>query len=381
MCSSCLDPLSSSSHRLKSVIITYQLLNEEGLPIVEISEPMAESVPPSSAPEGFIEEESELVPMHKLSEKERSQRRERANRILDMLEAEEEQLNRASSERERAQSNEPSEAQRLADAQAEAARRLAAREMQKRMGKALLKNFTEQREQEEKARKADERREEEARSAMPSPARIKPRKSVSFANVPEVDKVTPKSKPSAAWGDVSVNAFKAGMPKVTLKSEMLSNQPMRLDVIERIPGKQQESANLEERDSDDESNPDLPDVDVDEDDGVEETPPLDGDFDDSDVSSKSDLDPDDDDFDFDQASVHREVALEYLRLRETIGADAHQAMTAHSHVGENEWDKPVRLSVFRILVHLLTSVFLVGSAIGGYFIGETTQTRYFPVQS
>ena len=331
---------------------------------------MSDSAPPSSAPEGFIEEEeSQFVPMHKLSDIQRSQRRERANRILDMLEAEEEQTARAAAEREHTQTSELSQEQRLADAQAEAARRLAAREMQKRMGKALLKNFAEQREQEEKARRADERREEEARSVMPSPARIKPRKSVSFANVPDVDKVTPKSKPSAAWGDVSVNAFKAGMPKVTLKSELLSNQPMKLDVVERIPGKQQESTNREDRDSDDESIPDVLDADADDDDDDEETPPLDGDFDDSDVSSKSDLDPDDDEFDFDQASVHREVALEYLRLRETIGAEAHQAMTAHSHVGENEWDKPVRTILLYIIAHLLTLLSKIGSTIRGYANG------------
>lgn len=277
--------------------------------------------------------------------------RVRTSRILDILEAEEEQAARTAAERERVQSAEE-QTRRTTDAEAERARKLAAREMQKRMGKALLKNFTEQREQEEKAKKAGERREEEARSTMPSPATIKPRKSVSFANVPDIDKEpTTKPKPSAAWGDVSVNAFRAGMPKVTLKSEMLSNQPMKMGVVERVPGQRQTPSN-EERDSDDESNPDMPDGDEDDEDG--ETPPLDGDFDDSGASSKSDEDPEDD-FDFTQASLQREVALEYFRLRETIGTDAQQAMTAHSHVGDHEWDKPVCiiLSFFLRCTHIL----------------------------
>lgn len=274
------------------------------------------------------------------------QMRARTNHILDMLEAEEEQAVHVASERDRVQLVELP-FRRTADAEAERARKLAAREMQKRMGKALLKNFTEQRAQEEKAQKAGEHREEEARSVAQSPVTLKPRKSVSFANVPEVDKETPKPKPSAAWGDVSLGALRAGMPKPKLKSEMLSSQPMKLGVVERVQGQQQASSN-EQQDSDDESNPDVPDAPEDDEDD-EETPPLYGDFDHSDASSNSDEDPDDD-FDFTQASLQREIALEYIRLRETIGADAHQAMTAHSHEGEDEWDKPVSMSVFLSLI-------------------------------
>ena len=120
---------------------------------------------------------------------------------------------------------------------------------------------------------------------------------------------------------------------------------MKFEVVERLPG----ARGLvvpEIRDSDDESDPD--------DQGEEkettgQAPTFNADeytWSDSEStgsagSGKDDEEGEEDEFDFSQAQLQREIALEYIRLRGTIGAEAHQAMTSHTHSGENEWDQPV----------------------------------------
>ncbi|KAH8117443.1 hypothetical protein DFH11DRAFT_1687445 [Phellopilus nigrolimitatus] len=207
-----------------------------------------------------------------------------------------------------------------AAAAAETEQKLAARAMQKKMGKALLQNVVAQRER-EAARKLEE--EAAAAARAPGPAqngRARPRKSVSFADVPE-------PRPPVAWGDVSIGALRAGLPKARLRVDVHDKQPLRLEVVERVPG-----------DSDDESNPEEHRDAGSDDDDEENTPPLDGDFDSD--SSRAHGTATDDEIDFSQARLQREVALEYIRLRGSIGAEAHKAMTEHTHEGEDEWDHP-----------------------------------------
>ncbi|EJD05924.1 uncharacterized protein FOMMEDRAFT_153270 [Fomitiporia mediterranea MF3/22] len=308
-----------------------QLLNEEGLPIIDISEPLENVAGPSHSYKPF-QSEHDPPPLSSWSEVERAQWRVERDRIAEMLEEEEQRELMESSEREHRRKLE--EVEKM-DAESKAA----AREMQKKMGKALLRNIAAQREKEEEERK---------KTKEPTPAEVpaqngepscrKPKKSVSFANLPE-DSDKPKPKPPATWGDISVAKLRASAPKAQLKTDILNKQPMKFDVIERVPGVNRTSVR-QERDSDDESNPEEQASEPEEIDEDGLTPPLDGGMGDSDESTGHDEDSDEDEFDFSEARVQREIALEYIRLRESVGAEAQQAMSLHTHEGENEWDQP-----------------------------------------
>ncbi|KAI5124518.1 hypothetical protein M0805_003042 [Coniferiporia weirii] len=309
-----------------------ELLNEEGLPIVEISEPADYTTEPALSSEPLVPEHG-LKPLSHLSEQERLRLRARRDRILDMLEEEEERKAEGTLERKQGRREEEL-AKRKEETKAEMDRKLAAREMQKKLGKALLKNIAEQREREDKERlETVESVTNSVQTRAPNAA--KPRKSVSFANLPEVDKEKPK--PPAAWGDVSLAALKTGMPKARLKADVLSRQPMKLEVVERIPGECREPQ--QEPDSDDESDPGYSqNPEIEDDEGY--PPGLGNNFDGSDESAGSDEDSEDDDIDFSQAKLQRDVALEYIRLRQKIGTEVQQALTSHSHEGEDAWDQP-----------------------------------------
>ena len=308
---------------------TLKVLNEEGLPIIDISEPVNDSSEVSQAPEAFVSEE-DPPQLWSLSDQERMQLRIRRDRILDILEREEAREAGTKYELERLRQAEEA-------AKMDAASKAAAREMQKKMGKALVKNLVAQRERDEKEKKKTLEKEDTAAATRVSGQNgdstcRKPKKSVSFANVPEVDEGKPKPKPPVAWGDVSVAKLKSGIPKAELKTEVLTRQPMKMEVVERVPGQEQKSS--PERDSDDESNP------GDNAEDEEYTPSLDADFDGSDESTEEGDDSEEEEYDLSQASVQREVALEYIRLRESVGAEAARAMTSHTHEG-NEWEQPV----------------------------------------
>ncbi|OCB84324.1 hypothetical protein A7U60_g9004 [Sanghuangporus baumii] len=304
-----------------------EVLNEEGLPIIDITEPLGDESHAFQSPEAFLSEH-DPPPSSTMSERDREQLRIRRDRILDILEEEERRESERDLERERKRQLEEV-------AQMDAGSKAAAREMQKKMGKALLKNLAAQREKEEEERK----KVQEATSAEPpsqnGSATCKKKKSVSFANVPDVDEEKPK--PPVAWGDVSVAKLKSGVPKARLKSRSMDSQPMKFEVVERIPGVEQKP--VQERDSDDESNGETQDYGSDGDTEKRIMHSFDDEYG-SDEHMKHSDDSDEDDFDFSQASVQREVALEYIRLRERVGAEARQVMTSHTYEPENEWDHP-----------------------------------------
>ncbi|KAL5529140.1 hypothetical protein ACEPAG_5114 [Sanghuangporus baumii] len=304
-----------------------EILNEEGLPIIDVTEPLGDESHTFQSPEAFLSEH-DPPPLSTMSEREREQLRIRRDRTLDILEEEERRESERDLERERKRRMEEV-------VQMDAESKAAAREMQKKMGKALLKNLAAQREKDEEERK---KMQESTFAESPSQngsTTCKKKKSVSFANVPEVDEEKPK--PPVAWGDVSVAKLKSGVPKARLKSGIMNSQPMKFEVVERIPGVEQKP--VQERDSDDESNGDAQDYESDGDTENEIVHSLDYEYG-SDEHTKHSDDSDEDDFDFSQAGVQREVALEYIRLREKVGADERQAMTSHTHESENEWDHP-----------------------------------------
>ena len=284
-------------------------------------------------------EDSGFVPMYRLPPAERARNRAQMDRILDILEEEEqveEERNRA---RDREQRQEELE-RRKANAKAEFDRLKAAKEMQKKMGKALLKNMANVRDKEEKERARQEREDLERDEARRS---RKPRKSVSWAELPKQDKSSTRSVGDGndTWARDGVSP--SGKP------------PMRSNVVERFPTRSGASSPpppVPMGDSDDES--DIPPP------GPSDSDPSEGNSSDGGPSphperALGDSSEDDDGlvddqgsedgFDIDVMQHQREIALAYFEKRNAIGADAARAMSAHPHHrgGEDEWDQEVSL--------------------------------------
>ncbi|KAH9070957.1 hypothetical protein EDB83DRAFT_2365537 [Lactarius deliciosus] len=301
-------------------------LNKEGLPIIEITEPMESAPePPPTATASIAPivdaEDASFIPMYRLPPAQRARNKAQMNRLLDMLEEEERLEEERSEARDRRQRREELE-QRKANAKAELERLKSLKDMQKKMGKALLRNMADAREKEEQEAalrvKEDLELEETRRSR-------KPRKSVSWAELPKSE------KPSAGFDED--DTWEAGpSPK----------QPMRPDVVERFPTRpiSASSPPPPTADSDDESNPPSP-VPVDSDEGDELQPPLSDDTGDGDEDEPAEGHASEDEFDIDAVQHQREIALAYFEKRNKIGADAARALSAHSHEpnDDDEWDQ------------------------------------------
>ncbi|THH16483.1 hypothetical protein EW146_g4160 [Bondarzewia mesenterica] len=305
-----------------------ELLNEEGLPIIDIAEPVPESEAAISHRLSASPEAQDIALSSNFSGDERAQSRAEMNRMLDLLEDEE---NREEEENERLEEQRRKE--ELENRKANAR-------------KELERNVFDARDREEKAK------EEQLTLDMEQEAerkRLKPKKSVSFADLPsEEDKESSDTgfssvKASTMWGDVVPGRLQATEQK----------QPMKFQVVERFPGPSKPqpltSPPPPDRDSDDESDPGSS-VPSDSDDGqivhsdhdsTHDWKPTESDDDDDDDEDLPEDPVLEDEFDFDTASHHREVALQYYEKRSTIGADAVRAMSAHSHApAEDKWDQP-----------------------------------------
>jgi hypothetical protein len=239
-----------------------------------------------------------------------------------------------------------------------------ARELQKKMGRALIRSVVESRDKAEKESAEQAERDRLADIARP----LKPKKSVSFADTEpeEIDGLGSgdKSK-SVDWGDVSPGTLR----KVPANG-WLVRQTMKTHVVERQPSGLRSPA-PPARDSDDESEPENSDESFDEENQTYRERQLDSD-EESDHRVESppseSIDNEDDhvadepsewdDADFDTARHQREVALEYYEKRKTIGADVVSAMRAHTH-GEGEWDQPV-CGLFSFLACLLRDLGSLG---------------------
>ncbi|KAI9057949.1 hypothetical protein FKP32DRAFT_1597904 [Trametes sanguinea] len=272
-----------------------------------------------------------------------------------MLEAEEllQQEREEREERERFQA-ELEKRKEAAKAEIEALKK--AREMQKKMGKALILNMAAAREREEKEKQAMEQAEEQAREER---KKLKPKKSVTFADLPPDHENQPaNSMRPADWGDVAPAKLNAGKSTLITKGQM-DKLPMKMNVVERTPGacrgpKSPPAPTSNQADSDDESVPGSP-VPADSDDGEaihsdfsdSENPPPpthgESEEEDSDLDLPENDEPVEWDVEgYDFAQHQREIALAYYEKRATIGAEALAAMRNHDHdEGEHEWDQPV----------------------------------------
>ncbi|KAH9066162.1 hypothetical protein EDB87DRAFT_1678920 [Lactarius vividus] len=325
------EDVSKLSEKLKELLVSdlpqgAEPLNEEGLPIIEITEPMESAPePPPAATTGTAPivdaEDANFIPMYRLPPAQRARNKAQMDRLLDMLEEEERLEEERNEARDRRQRREELE-QRRANAKAELERIKSLKDMQKKMGKALLRNLADAREKEEQVTaqrvKEDLELEETRRSR-------KPRKSVSWAELPKSE------KPSA--GSDGDDTWEAG-PSHKL--------PMRPDVVERFPTRpiSASSPPPPNADSDDESNPPSP-VPVDSDEGDDLQPPLSDDTGDGDEDEPPEGHASEDEFDIDAVQHQREIALAYFEKRNKIGADAARALSAHSHGpnDEDEWDQ------------------------------------------
>ncbi|KAF8891299.1 hypothetical protein BD779DRAFT_1468886 [Infundibulicybe gibba] len=292
-----------------------ELLNEEGLPIIDITEP----VPISGADAGGA-----AAPLTERLRREREL-------ILDTLE--EEERAEAQKEREalRAHTEEMLRARREA-ATAEKERLKAAREVQKKMGKALMRGLTEARQKEEQAHAevvAAEEKQEKRGGVQTTPT-----KKVAFADAPEEISLEREAGAQAHEavdsGDVVLARLRSAQRPTLISNASLDRNPMKMQVVERVPGSQP-FVDLNQGDSDDESEP--PTSPVDDADGGSvwpsigrstSPPPPESD---EDSTANSSLAEGEIDLEF--AHHQREIALEYQKKRALVHpassiVDAHQ---------------------------------------------------------
>jgi len=232
-----------------------RMINEEGLPIIDINEPetsISEAAPATTA--SF--DDPYILPQWTLSPDEKACRKAETGRILDLLE-EEERLEAEREERsERERFSEDLERRKQA-AKSEMEDLKKAKELQKKMGRALVRNVVESKEQKEKESAQELKDAEAARAAEDTRKPLKSKKSVTFAadvSGQDVEAAGVTGHPGE-WGDVISARLNRGKP--TLWS---NSQPMKMDVVERRAGALRSPPpppSAPEPDSDDESNPDI----------------------------------------------------------------------------------------------------------------------------
>ncbi|KAJ7172200.1 hypothetical protein C8R46DRAFT_1085101 [Mycena filopes] len=283
-----------------------QLLNEEGLPIIDITEPL--QVSETQHEPLFVDETPPIAPSA-LSAAERERRRRERERILDLLEQEEETAQAKEDGVSEEKRQEILRKRKLA-AQDEAARLKAAKEMQKKMGKALLKGMGTSRHEPAPAQPPAVNSDAGAEEVMQTP-----RKSVKFADAAEVEIREPEEE-TPDWGDVVPARLRPPTRDSLLSkahAQFDAQQPMKSQVVERMPGKPQ--VEEPQPDSDDESEP--PDSPINSDSDQE------GQF-----GSDEELA---DEIDLDYAQHQREITLEYHTRRVKMAETTSSALQAHSY--------------------------------------------------
>lgn len=207
-----------------------------------------------------------------------------------------------------------------------------AKELQKKMGRALVRTVVEA--------KDEVSSEPQSPDVSSSPQRPKTGKSVSFADHVEESKLSSVKGKSVDRGDVTLGRLRSPPGNSLLTKSQSDTQTMKMQVVERVPGAPMKSTTpepVQPGDSDDESIPDEDMIGSEEDSHIPYSEDEDG------------LGPDDDEpvnweeDDLDFARHQREVALAYYEKRAAMVGEVTAAMKAHSHDGEDEWDQPVMI--------------------------------------
>ncbi|KIL69985.1 hypothetical protein M378DRAFT_157236 [Amanita muscaria Koide BX008] len=208
----------------------------------------------------------------------------------------------------------------MEEAAKETNRTQAAKELQKKMAKGLITSI-------------DGGVQENSNPPHTVPPKVK--KSVTFA--PEL--AATKTAEESHTGDVFPATLRKSNRPTLLGAVDGGHQPMRMNVVERMPVGRSTAQSLQPNriDSDDESNSDE-EKEREDDAPFAEEPP-------GDSASESDA-TDQSLEDLDYAQHQREIAIEYYAKRGIIGQAAAQAMMSHSHVeDEEEREIPVDIGV------------------------------------
>ncbi|KAL4077313.1 hypothetical protein V8B97DRAFT_1941047 [Scleroderma yunnanense] len=323
------DQLQELSDRIEELLVDEslqrnrqaQLSNDNGDPIVEITEPATEI---SEAPAYF--HEPDLIPLHSLSPAERERRRRERERILDILE-EEERLQQIKERREEDEKAKENMRQRMESAKSEYERLKQAQLLQKKMGKALLGGSVE----------TGESGHGSENSVAQKPAISK--KTVTFSDTVMLEPTTSAtegviSSGEVGWGDITAGRLRSSTRVPLASTASADKYPMKVLVVERRRPDASMPTLENVADSDDESPvPSSPPHHSEEQDDNEDHN-LSG----QDTGSNEDessVEPLDEVFDFDSAQHQREIAVEYFAKRHGFGSGAAQAMATYRDSGDD----------------------------------------------
>ncbi|PVF99064.1 hypothetical protein CPB86DRAFT_784068 [Serendipita vermifera] len=296
------DALEKLAERLKELVgedfdmPNEQLINEDGLPIIEFTEPVRQDYTPSSIPPP-----PPLRPMPRTEEEHIARRKER-DAFLDALE-EEERLEEAR-QTERETETEFMRAVRKA-------KELAAEIRMEQNTKANTALNRSKETQQGKLQDSDESEGDQNDLPKTVPKKdILPKKNVSFADIP-LNSSKPDRNQSLQWGDVQQGRLRT-VPGVKSGSDI-----MKLSIVERIPSTSQPLSPSANKDSDDEDEVEAEGSDVEE----------------------AEPDSDDEEIDIDDAMHHREIALRYHELRQTLGAGPRAGPLGGPIEENDDWDQ------------------------------------------
>lgn len=257
----------------------------------------------------------------------RDKLRQQRDRILDTLEEEERQERQR---QERAEMEEREEILRKHKEEAvnDQGRAQKAKELQKKMGKALLHNMNPGKDEDPSSTQGESK----GHADPPDINQDIPKKMVTF--VGSGDSVS--TADNSGLGDVTAARLRSGQRPTLLQSLQPDGNPVKLNVIERKPAGTSSGIPVQPTpltqitgDSDDESElGDDPHPPASEDDESDET--------------RADQYPDseeaelEDQYDLDYAQHQREIALQYYEKRNVIGQETMKAMTNHTHDEDEE---------------------------------------------
>ena len=298
-----------------------QLVNEEGLPIFDITEPVDDKPSQSTEPlPTSIIDEGHFTALSSLPPSARARRNDQVKRILDYLEEEERQEELKEKQREFQERSDMLQKQRLQEAE-DKANIKATKELQKKMGRALLQNIGKAKEKERQEQEAQRLLDEAADKAR-SPSLKK--KTVAFVDTldsSENDTVDPEPPD---WGDVTLARLRASKRPTLLSQSLLDRHPMKMSVVERFPSGPPALPNSplprqNFSDSDDESDP---------------APESDSETAAEDEEDSESIVIEQDEVDLDYAQHQRQIALEYHKKRSKFGQDAADAIMNPSYTND-----------------------------------------------
>lgn len=288
------DQVGEQNFNLILLILNSQPTNEEGLPIIELNEPVSNV---SQASEFIYEPKPLREPPQ--SDAERVARRRERDALLDALEAEE-RLKRGSEEREFLK---------------------IVRETKEKFQEEQTDENTKQNTRIHEISSAEDNGSREPSKDLKR-ENNKAGKSVSFADVPDGDKEEVTPQRNLAWGSVQQARLKASIGPKT------GEGIMKLNIIERFPSTSKSLHDDASADSDDQ-------------DDVEE---------DEEVLSADDENLDEEDEmqrKMEDEMQHREIALRYHQQRQTLGSGpSGGALGGEADIRQDEvWDREVRVMV------------------------------------